>query len=259
MSFGDKASNFVKGIISSIQKEDVQLITEFLEKQNLYYEKCNFGQDLGFVMEFTKMIQYNESLGEKFTQLFNVDNHMCRVKINMFSDEKRLKWKVSGQEVCIGMSLKNISKLQNQFLELWIDKSTLAHMQIIERENIGGTSENFIEQAKLVEKNDESDGFVDIIVDNSCCVCFDNNIEEILECNHSFCSDCLKTWFHVKEKKCCPLCRYSYGDKSGEQIDKSNYKIVGLKIIEENYARNKNAIIEMMDQYFLMPEFSLLY
>jgi len=65
--------------------------------------KCDFKEDLGFLMEFTKYMT-NESIKEKFGQLFNVDNHMCRVKINQFSDERKMHWQLVSSEVFISMS-----------------------------------------------------------------------------------------------------------------------------------------------------------
>ena len=39
---------------------------------------------------------------------------------------------------------------------------------------------------KLTQKEND-DGFVNIDINDVCCICFDKNVSEILECHHSFC------------------------------------------------------------------------
>ena len=162
MSQANKAQNFVKGVIDSIQEDDIKLIQQQFEKLNSYFMKCDFKEDLGFLMEFTKYMT-NESIKEKFGQLFNVDNHMCRVKINQFSDESKMHWQLVSSEVFISMSQKNISRLQDQFMELWMDKSALVHIEHHEKEEKNENQEQNLKEMKAEELlAEDNDGFVDI-------------------------------------------------------------------------------------------------
>uniref|UniRef100_A0A3Q2V7L3 RING-type E3 ubiquitin transferase n=1 Tax=Haplochromis burtoni TaxID=8153 RepID=A0A3Q2V7L3_HAPBU len=44
--------------------------------------------------------------------------------------------------------------------------------------------------------------------DLSCPVCHDIYRDPvILSCSHSFCKNCLQTWWTKKQKKNCPLCK----------------------------------------------------
>merc|ERR1711862_88526 len=54
-------------------------------------------------MQFNKYLT-NDSLKEKFGQLFDVDQHMCRAKINEFSDERKNHWQLVSNEVFVTIS-----------------------------------------------------------------------------------------------------------------------------------------------------------
>jgi len=145
-------------------------------------------------------------------------------------------------------------------MELWMDKSALVHIEHHEKEEKNENQEQNLKEMKAEELlAEDNDGFVDICSDTCCCICFDNKIEEIIECHHSFCSDCLKKWFKEKNAKCCPLCRYSFENRSDKDIEKSSIHIIETSIVKESYEKNKKQIIEILDQYFNLPDFGFIH
>jgi len=56
-----------------------------------------------------------------------------------------------------------------------------------------------LDDFKIIEDED-----VNFELKDQCCICFDRKVQEILECCHAFCSECMKEWFVEKDKKICP-------------------------------------------------------
>ncbi|UJZ89016.1 ring finger protein [Erannis ankeraria nucleopolyhedrovirus] len=51
-------------------------------------------------------------------------------------------------------------------------------------------------------------------INDMCYICFDDFINEqniltLQKCKHSFCVDCITTWFKTRSKSYCPICRMS--------------------------------------------------
>ena len=64
-----------------------------------------------------------------------------------------------------------------------------------------------------------------------CSICVsENNDEEILECGHTFCKECIGEW--KKYKKTCPICRFDIIE------NESDFKIVILKLFDDCNALN---------------------
>ena len=61
-----------------------------------------------------------------------------------------------------------------------------------------------------------------------CSICIDNiNEEFILECNHSFCKDCIYNW--LKKSQTCPLCRNEVKEVNNYGFGTSKPNIIKYK------------------------------
>ena len=84
---------------------------------------------------------------------------------------------------------------------MWFDLSTLRNLAgkyfVLKKkdsERVEQIKQGEESKATLIE-SDQNDGFVDIVAGSeTCCICWANTIQEVLECNHSFCSNCLVGW-----------------------------------------------------------------
>lgn len=109
------------------------------------------------------------------------------------------------------------------------------------------------------KKLEDNNGFVDLMPLHQCCICFDNNTEEILECGHSFCGECVNSWFAVKNSKMCPLCRYSYpDDESAKNIIENTFKILDDQLVTEYLDKSIQQIFEIFEPFFDLPDFKLM-
>lgn len=85
--------------------------------------------------------------------------------------------------------------------------------------------------------------------DCECSICYNDEKENevILQCGHSFCEECIKSW--EKINKTCPLCRKDIKRKKrkNKKIQKKYVKVIDMNdyMSEEefiNYMRNLNLI-----------------
>ena len=72
-----------------------------------------------------------------------------------------------------------------------------------------------------------------------CVICLENKLLHSLDCNHSFCHQCLKKWSQTKFVKQCPVCRQSFTlpvyetrSQDFETNKKSYLRFLQKKIIE---------------------------
>lgn len=86
-------------------------------------------------------------------------------------------------------------------------------------------------------------------IDNCCAICFCDEIEKpkhVLECGHTFHTDCILSWFRASKNPDCPLCRND-GDWN---IPDLRYKDK-VKFLEM-FSKNKNCpedICEILNKY----------
>jgi len=151
-------------------------------------------QELGFTLKLSKITNRNRNdLKTKIIEYFDIDEHICRVQFEEFSTKNKERWDLTMPQIIVSMSLRTITKLQQLLLELHVDTNTIKLLS----ENQNDQNDQILntENCNQIETDKEKNhGFVDVFDPSKCCICFDNPTEEVLECNHSFCSSCLRGW-----------------------------------------------------------------
>lgn len=128
------------------------------------------------------------------------------------------------KSICKGLGLKGYSKLRK--------KELIKKIEDYQNPPEQNTEEN-------IEKKEDCE----------CSICYNDEKENevILNCGHSFCEECIKSW--EKINKTCPLCRKDIKRKKrNKKVKQKKYvKVIDMNdyMTEEdfiNYMRNLNLI-----------------
>jgi ankyrin repeat protein len=92
-------------------------------------------------------------------------------------------------------AFRNVCLNNNKQLALWLSKKNPNKYKIINNCN---NKINFQIIYEYTVKNN--------IPKEICCLCFDNETDIMLNCNHKFCKKCIEEWLYNNQKT-CPCCR----------------------------------------------------
>lgn len=165
--------------------EEVKFNPRLINNEKSYLELIllNLGK-IGLTSLFKDIYSYYYSLypNKKFEKKV----------LNIVCDENN----ITTAEYLMSLNPKISLKIQGDFIYNFEIKSLFTCF--LENKNINDLIEG-IKNSKIFDGNDE------------CIICKKNNTDISLECNHSFCGNCISEYFQLKqnkkEKLQCPICR----------------------------------------------------
>lgn len=87
--------------------------------------------------------------------------------------------------------------------------------------------------------------------DKLCSICLHREVDSVLECAHSFCSDCLCQWRQSQELAECPLCREELSidntddwNMAGDSVEELREQIDAVSVFANQLAISKGRILQ---------------